>query len=76
MVGKSHEDLVVWQKAIDFVERLYRVTADLPDSESYGLVKQIRLHQAPTNSPRSALFEINELEQGETAGGFQQRRQA
>ena len=39
---KSHEDLQVWQMAIDFVTDLYKVTNDFPKSELYGLTNQIR----------------------------------
>ena len=39
---KSHEDLQVWQMAIDFVTDLYKVTNNFPKSELYGLTNQIR----------------------------------
>lgn len=39
---KSHEDLQVWQMAIDLVTDLYKVTNDFPKSELYGLTNQIR----------------------------------
>jgi len=39
---KSHEDLQVWQMAIDFVTDLYKVTNNFPQSELYGLTNQIR----------------------------------
>lgn len=38
----SHKDLVVWQKAMDLVILVYRYTKDLPDSEKYGLISQMR----------------------------------
>ena len=39
---KTHKDLEVWQKAIDLVEKSYRVTKTFPHEELYGLTSQIR----------------------------------
>ncbi len=39
---KSHKDLDVWNKAIDFSEIIYRLTKDYPREESFGLVSQMR----------------------------------
>lgn len=39
---KSHRDLIVWQKAMDLVTTVYRLTEDFPKSELYGLTSQIR----------------------------------
>ncbi|PIZ65420.1 MAG: hypothetical protein COY19_07945 [Candidatus Marinimicrobia bacterium CG_4_10_14_0_2_um_filter_48_9] len=39
---KSHKDLNVWQKAMDFVVDIYGLTGEFPDSEKYGLISQIR----------------------------------
>lgn len=38
----SYKDLVVWQKGIDLVEQIYRVTNKLPDCEEWGLISQMR----------------------------------
>lgn len=38
----SFRDLLVWQKAVALVTSVYRVTADYPVSERYGLVSQMR----------------------------------
>ena len=38
--AKSFTDLIVWQKAHEFVLRIYRLTNDLPKSRTYGLVSQ------------------------------------
>lgn len=39
----SHfKDLDTWQKAMDFVEKAYRYTANFPASEMYGLTNQLR----------------------------------
>ena len=39
---KTYKDLVIWQKAIDLVTKVYRVTARFPEEELYGLTSQIR----------------------------------
>ena len=38
----SHKELIVWQKAVDFVERIYRLSRLFPRDEMYGLTSQIR----------------------------------
>lgn len=39
---KTHKDLDIWKRGIDFVEKIYMVTANFPKEEIYGLVSQIR----------------------------------
>jgi len=39
---KSHKDLMVWQKSMDFVAQIYQLTRAFPDHEKYGLTSQIR----------------------------------
>jgi four helix bundle protein len=39
---KSHKDLLVWQRSMDLVEKVYRVTAKLPAAEQWGLIGQMR----------------------------------
>ena len=36
------QDLKVWQKSIDFVENIYRITEVFPKTEQFGLVSQMR----------------------------------
>jgi four helix bundle protein len=38
----SYRDLVAWQKAMDLVEEIYRLTQDFPACEQFGLVNQLR----------------------------------
>lgn len=42
MAIKSYRDLVAWQKAMDLVVEIYRLTARFPKEEVYGLVRQMR----------------------------------
>jgi four helix bundle protein len=39
---RSHRDLIVWHRAIDFVELIYRISRDFPADERFGLTSQIR----------------------------------
>jgi four helix bundle protein len=39
---KTHKDLLVWQKAMDFVVEVYDATRNFPANELYGLTNQIR----------------------------------
>lgn len=40
--AKCFEDLMVWQKAHQFVLSIYRMSADFPKNETYGLTSQLR----------------------------------
>ncbi|MCF7802134.1 MAG: four helix bundle protein [Candidatus Marinimicrobia bacterium] len=40
--ASKFEDLIVWQKAHQFVLEVYKLTAIFPDSEKYGLTSQFR----------------------------------
>ena len=39
---KGHRDLLVWQKAMQFVTDVYHDTAAFPKEEVYGLTNQLR----------------------------------
>ena len=39
---RTHKDLDVWKKSIDFVTQLYKVTDVFPKEEIYGLTNQLR----------------------------------
>ena len=41
-VARSFRDLLVWQKAHEFVLATYRITGTFPDREKYGLSTQMR----------------------------------
>jgi four helix bundle protein len=40
--AKTFRDLVVWRKAHELVLAIYRLTAEFPKHETYGLVSQMR----------------------------------
>lgn len=39
---KSYKDLLVWQKGIVLVKKIYQLTQGFPDAEKFGLVSQMR----------------------------------
>ena len=42
MEGKDFEDLTLWQKSMDLVEGVYKISSLFPKEELYGLTSQIR----------------------------------
>ena len=42
MAVKDYRELIVWQKAVDLVEAVYRASASFPKEEVYGLTSQVR----------------------------------
>jgi len=42
MASTSFEDLIVWQKAHQFVLAVYKITKNFPVEERFGLVQQFR----------------------------------
>lgn len=39
---KSYRDLIVWQKAMELVKRIYHIVGSFPAHERYGLADQMR----------------------------------
>lgn len=42
MGARNYRDLVVWQKAMDFVVTVYGLSAAFPAAEQFGLTSQLR----------------------------------
>jgi len=42
MAAKHYKELIVWQKAMDLVCLVYKITKSFPKEELYGLTTQIR----------------------------------
>ena len=40
--GRDYRDRIAWQKAMDLVELVYRLTQDFPVDERFGLISQLR----------------------------------
>jgi len=39
---KTHKDLEIWKRGIEFVKQIYKITTEFPKQELYGLTSQIR----------------------------------
>lgn len=39
---RTHKDLIVWQKSMELVEKVYKITNKLPKSELFGLISQMQ----------------------------------
>ena len=59
----SYRDLVVWQKALQFVTEIYQVTGSFPDNERFGLVSQLR--RAAVSIPSNIAEGQGRLTEGE-----------
>ena len=42
MKVRNYQELIVWQRAMDMVEEIYKATKDFPREELYALTSQIR----------------------------------
>jgi four helix bundle protein len=42
MAKSSYRNLIVWEKSMDLVEKVYRLTSDFPNREIFGLTQQLR----------------------------------
>jgi four helix bundle protein len=66
MITKSYKDLIVWQKAINLVIEVYKLTEKYPKSELFGLTSQIR---------RSAVAIPSNIAEGRHRGSKKDYRQ-
>ena len=65
-MAQSFRELVVWQRAMQLTEAVYRLTRDFPREEQFGLTSQIR---------RSAVSVPSNIAEGQgrmSAGEFKQ----
>jgi four helix bundle protein len=55
-MDKPHKKLIAWQKCMDLVVLIYKITEDFPKAETYGLVSQMRRAavSAPSNIAEGA----------------------
>ena len=66
MAVQSYRELIAWQKAMDFVAEVYRVTRKFPKDEMYGVTSQLR--RAGVSIPSN----IAEGQGRQTTGEFRQ----
>ncbi len=38
----NYRELKIWQRSMDFVEKIYKISSGFPKEEKYGLIAQIR----------------------------------
>jgi four helix bundle protein len=62
-MGHSYRDLVAWQKAVDLVVEVYRITRSFPKDEAYGLTSQLR--RAAVSVPSNIAEGQGRLSKGE-----------
>ncbi len=55
-MDKPHKRLIAWQKCMELVVLIYKITEDFPKAETYGLVSQMRRASvsAPSNIAEGA----------------------
>jgi len=48
---RSWSDLIIWKKSHQFTLDVYKITANFPESEKYGIISQIRraAYSVPSN---------------------------
>lgn len=63
---KSYKDLIVWQKSMEAVTEIYKITSFFPDTEKYGLCAQMR---------RSAISIPSNIAEGRRRGSRKDFRQ-
>jgi four helix bundle protein len=63
---QSFRDLLVWQKAMDLTETIYRLTRNFPRQEIYGLSSQLR---------RAAISIPSNIAEGQGRSGVKEFRQ-
>lgn len=56
---KSYKDLIVWQKSMDLVEEIYKISSFLPNEEKFGLSLQIKRAAVSIPSNIAEGFERN-----------------
>jgi hypothetical protein len=58
MYVRSYKELTVWQKSMDLVEEIYKITKSLPKAEAYGL--SLQMQRAAISIP-SNIAEVREV---------------
>lgn len=61
MYIESYKKLIVWQKSIELVKEIYKITENFPKTEIYGLTSQMR---------RSAISIPSNIAEGQRRGGL------
>ena len=65
IITHSHKDLIVWQKSMDLVVAVYKLTDSFPKSEMYVLTSQMR---------RASISIPSNIAEGRKRGGAKEYR--
>lgn len=65
MLDLSHKNMIVWEKSIELIKEVYRVTDKLPREEKFGLVNQLR---------RAAVSVVSNISEGEARKSSKEKR--
>ena len=65
-MGQSYRDLVVWNKALELVMEIYRLTQTFPKEEIFGLMSQLR--RSAVSIPSNIAEGQGRLSKGEFRG--------
>ncbi len=63
---ESHKKLFAWQKAIELVTNTYRLTAEFPEAERFGLAMQMR---------RAAVSAVSNIAEGAARRSHKEKAQ-
>lgn len=73
---RPHKKLKVWNKAVEFVTKIYKLTESFPDSEKFGLISQIRrsaisipsnISEGAARSSKKEFMQFLSIAQGSTS---------
>jgi len=58
---RGHKDLIIWQKSMDLVEEIYKITSSFPKDKIFGLTSQIKraIISVPSNIAKGAARATN-----------------
>ena len=63
--SRSYRDLIVWQKSMDLVNKIYSITQSFPKEEMYGVTSQMR--RAGISVPANKQKDRQETAKGNSA---------
>ncbi|MDZ7660344.1 four helix bundle protein [Fodinibius sp.] len=65
MLDLSHKKMIVWDKGIQLIKEVYRITDSFPSEEKFGLVSQLR---------RASVSIISNISEGEARKTKKEKR--
>lgn len=65
MLDLSHKNMIVWERSMELIKEVYRITEKLPSEEKFGLVSQLR---------RAAVSVVSNISEGEARKTSKEKR--